>query len=583
MNSNSSHLSMFGQSLLILAALLFWCSHALATDNRPDYWPTDEWRSASPESQGMDSEVLLDLLAAAWRHKLGINGLVIIRNGYIVLEVNGFAYDAADKRNIYSCSKSITSALVGIAMDQGYIDSVHQPIKDFFPKQINQKMDIRKHAITLEHLLTMSTGLECRDSYLYDWRGIKQMEMSSDWVQFLLELPLYEEPGTRFEYCNGASFLLSAIVQQQTHMNTLSYAKKNLFTPLGINDYSWPNNPQGITLGYAKLHLRPRDMAKIGYLYLHEGRWDNKQIVSSRWIQESTQKHITANVLSDYGYQWWIVNPNVFTALGHEGQYIIVVPEKNVVAVFTSSLIQKDTWAPMGLLFSHILPAVKSSKPLPENYEALKSLNTFVNTYQTSHDRDPADIPPSLRQPQQKTVFSTYHNKAHNFSVQYDADFISWKEQFQTPVTFKARGLRGLPEFSVLIDDIPQNLDLKDTAKYLMGYYKKMFAKPEVKIKSKYILKLPEILQRTADYLILVYKALFQQTKPNIIQEKLIELADGTLANYLHIDWHAHKFKIATMAVVVYKGEKLICVLAHGLSDTPSEYLNHMATSLRFR
>jgi CubicO group peptidase (beta-lactamase class C family) len=124
-----------------------------------------------------------------------------------------------------------------------------------------------------------------------DWR------ISKDWVQFIIDLPMVEEPGSRFEYCNGAPFLLSAILQEQTGMTTLSFAKKYLFKPLGISEVGWPSNPQGITLGYGQLFMRPHDMAKIGYLYLNNGLWDGEQIISSQWIIASTSKYIPSSCI----------------------------------------------------------------------------------------------------------------------------------------------------------------------------------------------------------------------------------------------------------------------------------------------
>ena len=173
------------------------------------------------------------------------------------------------------------SALIGIAIDKGYIKGVNQPVLNFFKKRTAKNLDADKKAMTLEHVLTMTTGLECRDSYLYSWSGLNQMTASDDWVQFMIDLPMVEAPGTRFEYCNGASFLLSAILQEQTGMNALTFANKHLFGPLGIPVVYWPSNSQGITIGYANLYMTPRDMAKIGYLYLNDGLWDDKRIISS--------------------------------------------------------------------------------------------------------------------------------------------------------------------------------------------------------------------------------------------------------------------------------------------------------------
>ncbi len=193
---------------------------------------------------------------------------------------------------------------MGIAIDEGYIEGVDQLVLDLFPERTVTNLDADKQAMTLEDVLTMSTGLGCQDSYLYRWRGLREMERSDDWVQFMLDLPMAEEPGTQFEYCNGASFLLSAIVQETTGMNALAFANEHLFGPLGIIDVQWLSNPQGITIGWSDLYLTPHDMAKIGYLYLNEGWWDGEQVVSADWVEASTREHISAKTLQDgYGYQ----------------------------------------------------------------------------------------------------------------------------------------------------------------------------------------------------------------------------------------------------------------------------------------
>ena len=363
---------------LFLLAILIWCNLGYAEDDQLDYWPTKAWRTTSPESKGMDSELLVKMMDAIWNMSIRINSVLIVHDGYIVLEANSYSYDSVDTRNIYSCTKSISSALIGIAIDKGYIKNVDQPVLGFFPKRIVKNLDADKKAMTLEHLLTMTTGLECRDSYLYEWSGLRELRWSKDWVQFMIDLPMAEPPGSRFEYCNGATFLLSAILQEQTGMNALSFAEKNLFGPLGISNVVWHPNPQGITIGYGELHLRPRDMAKLCLLYFTNGMGEGNRIISPQWIKASTRKHVTATMPSGYGYQWWIVSPDVYTASGHKGQFIIVAPEKNIVAVFTSSLLPEDFFVPLGLLSTYILPSVKSSVPLSKNSKEEKKLKSSI-------------------------------------------------------------------------------------------------------------------------------------------------------------------------------------------------------------
>jgi CubicO group peptidase (beta-lactamase class C family) len=267
--------------------------------------------------------------------------------------------------------------LIGIAIDKGYIAGVDQTILSFFPEKPAANTDTRKEGMTLEHLLTMTTGLYCRDSYLYRWDGLYLMRSSPDWVQYMLDLPMVEEPGSYFEYCNGASFLLSAILQEATGLSAFEFAQEHLFNPLGISDVQWPSNPQGISIGYSDLELRPKDMAKIGYLFQNDGVWDGEQIVPSAWVRDSTRKYISATLQEGYGYQWWVDVSGIYMALGYGGQYIVVVPEENLVVVFVSDLAEEDFYIPDQFLHRYILPSIKSSEPLPEDPRATTLLRLY--------------------------------------------------------------------------------------------------------------------------------------------------------------------------------------------------------------
>jgi CubicO group peptidase (beta-lactamase class C family) len=348
----------------IVAALSISCAAPQPTPTPSADWPTEGWRTSTPEKQGMDSGQLADMLAQIEEHNHRIDSVLVVRQGYLLLEAYVSPFQPGEKHIVYSCTKSVVSALVGIAMEQGYLEGVDQPVLDIVERSA-ANLDPRKRDMTLEDLLTMSTGLDCRDSYLYRWEGLSQMRRSDDWVQFVLDLPMAAEPGTRFEYCNGASFLLSANVQEKTGQSALDFARAHLFGPLGISDVEWASSPQGITIGWSDLHLTPRDMAKIGYLYLRGGQWDGKQVVPAGWVEASTRKHISATLEDGYGYQWWVDDSGYYMALGYAGQFIFVVPEKDLVVVFVSDLAEQDFYVPQQLLEQHILPAAKSNKPLP--------------------------------------------------------------------------------------------------------------------------------------------------------------------------------------------------------------------------
>jgi hypothetical protein len=364
----------------------------------------------------------------------------------------------------------------------------------------------------------------------------------------MIDLPMAEVPGTRFEYCNGASFLLSAILQEQTGMNTLSFAKKYLFVPLGISDVRWPSNPQGITVGYSDLLMRPHDMAKIGYLYLNDGLWDGKRIISSQWTKASTRKHIAATQLPGYGYQWWIVSPGIYTALGHKGQFIIVAPEKNMIAVFTSSLGPEDPYSPLGLLASYIIPAVKSPNPLPENPNGEKALKALINLWQTTSLVDRWEISNKAEKSPQRLKFEEYVNNEYGFSAKYDAELLSMDSHLVSPRVFRRRGLRGFPIFTVLVDDIPRGMALENTGNYMI-----------------------DLLKMTLPI-----------TDPKIKKQELIKLSDGTDANYFEINLRFGSREMLTVGVFAYKNNKIIGAVAGSMEETPIEYLAGMAKSLRF-
>ena len=339
-------------------SLGFRCARAMSPPSPtspPSYWPT-----AIPDEQGMNADLLAGVVDTIKERDYDVDSVTVIRNGYIVLDEYFPPFEPNSMHIIHSCTKSIVSALIGIAIDQGYIEGVDQLVLDLFMERTAANLDADKETMTLEDLLTMSSGLECRDSYLYNWRGLNEMRESDDWVQFMLNLPMAEPPGTRFEYCNGGSFLLSAIIQETTGMSALAFAEENLFGPLNITDVHWPANPEGITIGWGDIHMRPHDMAKIGYLYLNGGQWDGEQVVPAAWVKASTQAHIAAGTLSDgYGYQWWVDDGGYYMAIGYQGQFIYVVPEKDMVVVFTSELDESDFFIPETLLNEYIIPAAE--------------------------------------------------------------------------------------------------------------------------------------------------------------------------------------------------------------------------------
>jgi CubicO group peptidase (beta-lactamase class C family) len=361
---------------LSLIVLLTLAAPTTAQDSVP--WPTEDWLTSTPEEQGMNSQLLADMLTKIHDEAINIHSVLVIRNGYLVTEAYLAPYDETTLHELRSCTKSFISALTGIAIEQGYIDGVDDLMLDYFPERTVENLDEAKQAITLDNLLTMSAG--------FDWPGgileptMNEMTQSPDWLQFVLDRPVVDEPGTKFLYNSGGSNLLAAIIEEATGMSAADYAHQNLFDPLGITQVEWSQDPQEHTLGGFGLRLTPREMAKFGYLYLNNGLWDGEQIVPAEWVTASTTRHIAASPLSDgYGYQWWVDNQGYYMALGYGGQYIIVKPDLNLVVVFTSGLIPNDFFAPETLFTSFILPAAESTTPLPENPEGNAALEAAEN------------------------------------------------------------------------------------------------------------------------------------------------------------------------------------------------------------
>jgi len=321
------------------------------------YWPTDAWRTSLPEEQGMDSRKLAEMLAAIQEEKLNIHSLLIIRNGYLVSESYFGPYQRDTRHELYSVTKSFVATLIGIALDKGYIDETDQRILDFFPDEAFANLDHQKEDMTLEDVLTMRAGLEWEEGDA----AFGAIYSSPDWVKFMLDKPMTLPAGSQFNYCSGCSHLLSAILQQTTGMNTGDFAEQTLFKPLGISNVKWDRDETGIPIGGWGLQITPRDMAKLGYLYLQNGQWDGEQIVSSQWVENATQTHTETDSELGYGYQWWTY-PSLaaYTALGLYGQTIFVVPEVDLVIVTTAEMDNHDEI--FQLIEQYILPAVQKSQ-----------------------------------------------------------------------------------------------------------------------------------------------------------------------------------------------------------------------------
>ncbi len=365
----------------------------------PDYWPTEGWRTSTPEEQGMDSELLVKMFEYIDRNQINLHSILIARNGYVVTEAYFHPYTADTPHQAASVTKSIISALLGIAIDQGYVRSVDQPLLDFFPSRGIANVDARKQAITLDQLLTMTSGLECKDRSGTD----EQMQQSSDWVQYMLNLPMAYVPGEQFSYCSGGPHLLSAILEKATGLKTRDFANARLFTPLAISpvsDIEWGSDPQGHTLGGYGLYLTPRNLAKLGYLYLKQGQWAGQQIVSSQWVTASLTTHSTwtDEGQRDYGYLWWLYPASgYFSMMGMAGQQVHIMPKLYMVVVFTAAINPSDEKVLDLLLTDYIMPAAQSDSPLASNPDGAARLAARIRSVEQPK-RSVAPLPETARQ-----------------------------------------------------------------------------------------------------------------------------------------------------------------------------------------
>jgi CubicO group peptidase (beta-lactamase class C family) len=336
-------------------------------------WPTHEWRTSTPEKQGLDSNKLAEAVEFVLRENVRAHSLLVIRNGFVVADVYFFPYTSNTRHDVASVTKSITSTLIGMAIDKGLIKDVSQPVLGLFQERKAANLDDRKKAMTIADLLTMQSGLQCVNSPTEV--TLFQMLGSPDWIQFMLDLPMTDPPGARFAYNSGAVHLLSAVIRKTSGMKAQEFGRRFLFEPLGISDVLWPTDPRGEdNHGWGDLQLRPHDMAKIGYLLLKNGQWEGKPILSADWVRAATQKRVTLGNGESYGYLWWMPAqpPGLIEAHGRGGQRIIIWPEKNAVIVFTGGGFQP------GRIGSILIEAFKSNQPLADNPAGVARLGASI-------------------------------------------------------------------------------------------------------------------------------------------------------------------------------------------------------------
>ena len=361
----------------------------------------DGWETSPLQAEGVDFERVAELIRNILNRNFeNIHSVLLVKNGKLILEEYFYGYDRDKKHQMRSATKSVTSILVGIAKDRKMIQSVDQKIYEYFPEYDEIDWSAPKNKITLKHVLTMTAGLDWNE-WTYpdsDTRSsIYGMARSDDWIEYVLQKGIEQPPGEIFNYSSGLSLVLGAILKNKTGLYANDFADKYLFGPLGISEFSWQQGPNGMVYtsgGDRGLWLRPRDMAKIGLLFLNKGNWKGRQIVSSEWVNESTKSHVNAFFAgSEYGYQWWRGEKaigkrtiGVFYAAGHGGQYIFVCPSLDLVAVFTSKVYGNPLGVarPQVMMADHIIPAIVSLSTSQKNIEPEPKLKSeYTGEYES--------------------------------------------------------------------------------------------------------------------------------------------------------------------------------------------------------
>ena len=385
----------------------------------PDYWPTQGWRTSTPEEQGINSAKLAEGLLVIKEKGIRIHSLLLVRYGRVFLDAYFYPYDGSAVHDMASVTKSITTTLIGIAIDQGKL-KLDDPMVSFFPEITITNPDPRIDKVTLKDLVMMANGLEST-GMAQDEHTLAVMESSDNWLKTAVDRKMAYDPGTHFVYDSPGMHILSGILQKATGMTELEFARQNLFGPLGIQDVIWPVDPQGYNQGFGNICLNPRDAAKIGYLWLNQGAWDGKQIVSKKWVEETSKTQIKTGMDDNYSYGWWITEKNgvvdsVF-AQGLGGQYIKLIPSMNVIEVVTASGMDIDEIDPY-----LVAAVVDLENPLPANPEGLAKLNEALKTIQQAPPAQPVPPLPEIAKTISGKTYLFEPNSTHIKTIRFEFD-----------------------------------------------------------------------------------------------------------------------------------------------------------------
>lgn len=321
-----------------------------------------DWDQSSPTEQGFDAQTF-PAIKRRLKESLGdVHSVVVIRHGVLVFEHYKPGTSRDTLRDVQSVTKSVASALVGIAMHHGLIADLDQPVLELLPDLGGTAIDPRAKQVTLRHVLTFTAGFE-PESAADRW--MRRLG-TGDTLRRAMGRPIVFAPGERFSYDNTTAYIISAVLTKMTRQNMARYAEQHLFGPLGITDYEWPADAAGNNPAHAGLHLKARDLAKLGQLFLGLGRWRGREIMPQSYVMASTDRQSTGGAPSQswaYGFMWWIVPTSAprkaFLASGLGGQFVYVDPSKDIVVATTADASQASTsrLQAITLIREQILPA----------------------------------------------------------------------------------------------------------------------------------------------------------------------------------------------------------------------------------
>lgn len=364
-------------SLLLSCFAFGW----LGCSTVPKQLTIDKLSGTKESEYQLDEEKISNAVNKVEAGEFGkIHSLIIIHNDEVKIEKYFQGWHRHKLHEIFSVTKSVTSSLIGIAIEQGSIEGVDLKLSDLFPEYDSlENMDPRKKTINLENLLTMTAGYKWNElSVPYknndgSWNPnndiVKMHSKSNDFFKYVLDLPLVDDPGKKYNYNTGCSILLAGIIKRKTGRSAEEFAAENLFKPLGITKWKWLNSPDGATDTGGGLFMYPADMAILGYLYLKNGKLNGKQIVPESWVNRSTKGYVSTKT-GEYGYQWWrfnkssaeqyseVINTSYY-AVGIGNQFIFVMPKANMVVVSTADNLLHKGKNVYNLFFEHIIPALK--------------------------------------------------------------------------------------------------------------------------------------------------------------------------------------------------------------------------------